>query len=124
MSGLTRWRARRGLELAQVAGALGCSIGLLARIEAGEVEPARELATLLHVLTGGEIGICQWPSLAAEDPLELQAIGACGVHGWGVVLLAGATSIRWLTAEQARLLASALELAAGSIGPVPGELLG
>lgn len=115
MSALTRWRERRELTLEQVAGAIGISVGLLERIESGDVEPSQDIAVLLLVLTGGEIGLACWPSLAAEDPLELQAIGAQGVNGWGVVLLAGTSSLRWLTPAQARLLASGLELAAESI---------
>lgn len=109
MIGLAAWRDRRELKRSQVAGAVGISAELLERIEAGEVVPAPEVAVLLHVLTGGEV-----PIPAGMPELELQAVGARGVNGWGVVLLAGAAPLKWMSAAQARLLATALELAAES----------
>lgn len=115
MAALAEWRQRRGLTGAQVAGAIGVSEVMLDRIEGGEVEPARETAMLLHVLTGGEIGVCCWPGCADWDPVELQAVGARGVSGWGVVILAGCSPVRWMTATEARALAGAITLAADSI---------
>lgn len=118
--GLRQWMERRELNACEVAAALGVSIGLLERILAGEVEPVLETATLLHVLTGGEIGIDAWPSLAGAGP-ELHPVAAQGVRGWQVCLLLGVSPIARLTAAQARLLAAHLTMAAAAID-CPGRV--
>lgn len=120
------WRARFGIKRRVAAAVLGISPELLERIEAGEVEPAPELALRIYIVAGGDVPLSTWPRVAEQLrqgellPRALVARHPEGGHGVGLFL--GAELVRCLRPGEALDYAAEIRDAAALAAVPPRPL--